>query len=85
MEYGAACGVMEYGAAGIAESLVCDGSATRLVGQLVWSYEGNNSIRVHGGSRMDCFKMECIFAKVEFVRYVYSFVTLRLELYLGLG
>jgi hypothetical protein len=76
---------MEYGAAGIAESLVCDGSAIRLVRQLVWSCEGNNSICVHGGSCMDGFKMECIFAKVEFVRYVYSFVTLRLVLYLVLG
>jgi hypothetical protein len=30
---------MEYGAAGVAESLVCDGSTIRLIGQLVWSYD----------------------------------------------
>jgi hypothetical protein len=41
-------------------------------------------VRVHGGSCMNDFKMACIFAKVEFVRYVSNMCTIdyvRLELY----
>jgi len=74
---------MEYGVEGIAEFLVCDGSAIRLVGQLVWSCEGNNSVRVHGGSCMDDFKMACIFSKVEFVRYVSNMCTVLVTLHLS--
>jgi hypothetical protein len=35
---------MEYEVAEIAEALICP-SAIRLVRQLMWSYEGNNSVR----------------------------------------
>jgi len=66
----AAGGVMEYGVVRIAESLVCNGSMIRLVGQLLWSCKGNISIQVHGGLGMDDFKVACIFVEVKFVRYV---------------
>jgi len=41
-------------------------------------------VRVHGGSRIDCFMMACIFTEVEFVRYVLNIRTVGyvgLELY----
>lgn len=47
----ATCGVMEHEVTGIAEAPFCVGSMNRLIGQLLWS-----SI-VHGGSRMDSFKV----------------------------
>lgn len=47
-----------------------------LIGQLSWGYEVNNSlVRVHGGSRMDNFKMACISSKMRFVRYVMNMCT----------
>jgi hypothetical protein len=60
----------------MAESLVCDGFAIRLIGRFMWSCEGNNSVQVQGDSCMDDFNMACIFAKVEFVRYVSNMCTI---------
>jgi hypothetical protein len=45
-----------------------------------WVAKGDDSSPVHGGSSMDDFKVACIFTKVECVEYVYSSVTIGLEL-----
>jgi len=49
------------------------GSAS--LGRSKWATEETTQVRVHGGSCIDDVKMACIFAKVEFVRYVSNMCT----------